>query len=75
MLFWMLLVARVAALAPSQGVPAPPSKVSPPSKVDYHDFDGFRCAFRGAAGRLLALRLMYGFLVRSAYSLHAHPNP
>ena len=50
MLFWMLLVARVAALAPSQGVPAPPSKVSPPSKVDYHDFDGFRCAFRHKSG-------------------------
>ena len=62
--------------SPTPGsAPSPAPKPAPKAPKAPLRLDGFRCAFRGAAGRLLALRLMYGFLVRSAYSLHAHPNP
>ena len=48
--------------------PVPSPKVSPKASLR---LDGFRAAFSGLGGRLLALRLMYGLLVRSAYVLHA----
>ena len=55
----------------SAPAPSPAPKPAPKAPKAPLRLDGFRCAFRGAAGQLLALRLMYGFLVRSAYSLHA----
>ena len=57
-----------AAAAAADGAPAEASK---PKAKPALKLDGFKAAFSGAGGRLLALRLMYGFLMRSVYSLHS----
>ena len=49
----------------SESTAKPEASPKQTSKRGALRLDGFRCAFRGAAGRLLALRLMYGFLVRA----------